>query len=176
MRVLGLDPSLKATGFGLVEQVAQEVAVIDYGVIKTSPRQSLQDKINHIRLAVEELIIRHCPDEVAIENPFYARNIRTALTLGQVRGAVLVAVASQKIPLFEYSPREIKKAVTGYGQADKRQVQIMIKNLLNLQNSTLTHDASDALATAYCHLNTRLFRLKIEEARASHPVKDRNTQ
>jgi len=137
MRVLGLDPSLKATGFGLVEQVAQEVAVIDYGVIKTSPRQSLQDKINHIRLAVEELISRHCPDEVAIENPFYARNIRTALTLGQVRGAVLVAVASQKIPLFEYSPREIKKAVTGYGQADKRQVQIMIKNLLNLQNSTL---------------------------------------
>ncbi|HHF43599.1 MAG TPA: crossover junction endodeoxyribonuclease RuvC, partial [Candidatus Aminicenantes bacterium] len=129
MRVLGLDPSLKATGFGLVEQVAQEVAVIDYGVIKTSPRQSLQDKINHIRLAVEELISRHCPDEVAIENPFYARNIRTALTLGQVRGAVLVAVASQKIPLFEYSPREIKKAVTGYGQADKRQVQIMIKNL-----------------------------------------------
>jgi len=174
MRVLGLDPSLKATGFGLVEQVDQVVAVIDFGVIKTSSRQSLQDKINHIRLAVEEIISRHCPDEVAIENPFYARNIRTAITLGQVRGAVLVAVASQKVPLFEYSPREIKKAVTGYGQADKRQVQIMIQNLLHLQNSTLTHDASDALAAAYCHLNTRLFRLKIEEAAEPHSLKDRN--
>jgi|Deesub1362B_J571_1020462.scaffolds.fasta_scaffold00042_9 crossover junction endodeoxyribonuclease RuvC len=172
MRVLGLDPSLKATGFGLVEQVGQEVSVIDYGVIKTSRRQTLQDKINHIRLAIEEIITRHSPDEVAIENPFYAQNIRTAITLGQVRGAVLVAIATKKVPLFEYSPREIKKAVTGYGQADKTQVQIMIKTLLHLQDSPLTHDASDALAAAYCHLNTRIYLLKIKEASISQPPKD----
>lgn len=164
MRILGLDPSLKATGYGLVEQLDQEISVVDFGVIKTSSRQSLQDKINHIRVEVEKIITQHDPDEVAIENPFYAQNIRTAITLGQVRGAVLVAIASRKVPLFEYSPREIKKAVTGYGQADKSQVQKMIKNLLQLDDSPLTHDASDALATAYCHLNTRLSFLRLKEA------------
>ncbi|HDJ22611.1 MAG TPA: crossover junction endodeoxyribonuclease RuvC [Candidatus Aminicenantes bacterium] len=164
MRILGLDPSLKATGYGLVEQRDQQISVVDCGVIKTSSRQPLQDKINHIRLEVEKIIIHYHPDEVAIENPFYALNIRTAITLGQVRGAILVAIAAQKTPLFEYSPREIKKAVTGYGQADKAQVQKMIKILLQLDDSPLTHDASDALATAYCHLNTRLFSLRLKEA------------
>jgi crossover junction endodeoxyribonuclease RuvC len=85
---------------------------------------------------------------------------------------VLVAIATKKVPLFEYSPREIKKAVTGYGQADKTQVQIMIKTLLHLQDSPLTHDASDALAAAYCHLNTRIYLLKIKEASISQPPKD----
>jgi len=146
MRILGLDPSLKAT----------QISVVDCGVIKTSSRQPLQDKINHIRLEVEKIIINYHPDEVAIENPFYALNIRTAITLGQVRGAILVAIAAQKTP--------IKKAVTGYGQADKAQVQKMIKILLQLDDSPLTHDASDALATAYCHLNTRLFSLRLKEA------------
>jgi len=101
---------------------------------------------------------------VAIENTFYAQNIKTALTLGQVRGAALIAIASQDRPLFEYSPLEIKKAVTGYGQADKNQVNVMIKTLLNIMDDHMETDASDALGTAFCHLNSRLFQLKIEES------------
>ena len=101
---------------------------------------------------------------MAIENPFYAQNIKTALTLGQVRGATLIAVAAQNRPLFEYSPLEIKKAVTGYGRADKNQVQIMVKTLLHIEDDSMEMDASDALATAYCHLNSRIFQQKVEES------------
>lgn len=104
------------------------------------------------------------PTEVAIENPFYAQNIKTAITLGQVRGSVLVAVASYDCELYEYSPLEIKKAVTGYGQADKDQVKTMIKTLLHIQAPDLGTDASDALAAAYCHLNTRIFEQKVKES------------
>ena len=93
-----------------------------------------------------------------------AQNIKTALTLGQVRGATLIAIASQDRPLFEYSPLEIKKAVTGYGQADKNQVSMMIKTLLNITDDKMDTDASDALGAAFCHLNSRLFQQKIEES------------
>ncbi|HHF51812.1 MAG TPA: crossover junction endodeoxyribonuclease RuvC, partial [Candidatus Aminicenantes bacterium] len=102
------------------------------------------------------------PDEIAIENLFYARNIKTAITLGQVRGAVLIAVASNQCPLYEYSALEIKKAVTGYGRADKNQVQIMIKTLLHIQDENMEEDASDALAAAFCHLNSRIFLDRIK--------------
>ena len=101
---------------------------------------------------------------MAIENTFYAQNIKTALTLGQVRGAALIAIASQDRPLFEYSPLEIKKAVTGYGQADKNQVSLMIKTLLDIEDNKMETDASDALGAAFCHLNSRLFQQKIEES------------
>ncbi|MFW6160232.1 MAG: crossover junction endodeoxyribonuclease RuvC [Acidobacteriota bacterium] len=164
MKVLGIDPSVRATGFGIISQEEKTLKVLDYGVIKPSRKQLFHHKINTIRSAIEELIIAHQPDEVVIENPFYAQNIKTALTLGQVRGAALVAVASQNRPLFEYSPLEIKKAVTGYGQADKFQVQTMIKNLLNINDHSISLDATDALAAAYCHLNNRTFQEKIKES------------
>ena len=115
-----------------------------------------------IRNRLEEIIRNHEPEEVAIENPFYAQNVKTAITLGQVRGAVLVAVASQNCSLHEYSALEIKKAVTGYGRADKTQVKTMIKTLLNMPESDLGTDAADALAAAFCHLNTRMFQQKID--------------
>lgn len=112
---------------------------------------------------MEELIKTHRPDEVAIENPFYAQNIKTAITLGQVRGAVLVAIAAQEKPLFEYSPLEVKKAVTGYGQADKNQMITMVKALLAIEDDKLETDAADALAVAFCHINTRSFHSQISE-------------
>ena len=119
--------------------------------------------INEIRLGISFILDRYSPEEVAIENPFYARNIKTAITLGQVRGAILVAVASYGCPLYEYSPREIKKAVTGYGQAEKAQVMAMVKALFHLQEMELAPDASDALAVAFCHLNHRQTRLNLEK-------------
>jgi len=162
MRILGLDPSLRSTGFGLISCQDQGYSVIEYGTIKPEAKLPFYRKINAIRLRIEELIHRHEPDEVAIENPFFAHNVKTALILGQVRGAALVAVASHDVPLFEYSALEIKKAVTSYGQADKTQVSFMVRTLLNLQDAELSLDASDALATAICHSHSQSFLQKLQ--------------
>jgi crossover junction endodeoxyribonuclease RuvC len=164
MRVLGIDPSSKSTGYGVLEHSDDLITVLAYGTIRPSRSKPFHQKINEIKRRVEKVIETYSPAEVAIENPFYAQNIRTAITLGQVRGAVLVAVASRDCPLFEYSPLEIKKAVTGYGQADKFQVKTMVQSLLQISDNKMEEDASDALATAFCHLNTRLFQMKVEEA------------
>lgn len=163
MRVLGIDPSVQSTGFGIIEYSDDSYTVLKYGAIKPSRRLLFHHKLNMIRDQLEEIIQSYRPTEVAIENPFYAQNIKTAITLGQVRGAVLVAVASHECDLYEYSPLEIKKAVTGYGRADKNQVTTMIRTLLNIQKPDLGTDASDALATAYCHLNSRIFEQKVKE-------------
>ena len=164
MRVLGIDPSIQSTGFGIIEYSNNTYTVINCGVIKPSRKKLFHHKINEIKSRLDELIAEFKPDEVAIENPFYAQNIKTAITLGQVRGATLVAVASHDCSLFEYSPLEIKKAVTGYGQADKNQVRVMVQTLLNMNDKKLETDASDALATAYCHLNSRIFQQRIKES------------
>ncbi len=164
MRVLGIDPSSQATGFGIIESKGQSYTPICYGIITPSRLLPLHQKMNEIRLELEKIIETYAPDEVAIENPFYAQNVRTALVLGQVRGAILVAVAAHGCSLHEYSPLEIKKAVTGYGQADKHQVKTMVMSLLELNDPRMSADASDALATAICHLNTRIFQKLLEEA------------
>lgn len=161
MRVLGIDPSIQSTGFGIIEYSENNYTVLNSGVIKPGSQQFFHHKINEIKSRLEDIIRTYKPDEVAIENPFYAQNIKTAITLGQVRGAALVAVASHNCSLYEYSPLEIKKAVTGYGQADKNQVRTMVKTLLNIKNKKLEIDASDALATAFCHINTRIFQQKL---------------
>ncbi|MCR4409952.1 MAG: crossover junction endodeoxyribonuclease RuvC [Candidatus Saccharicenans sp.] len=163
MRVLGLDPSLQSTGFGIIENDGEKLQAVAYGIIKPESRAEFHHRLNEIRTELEKIIEQFSPDEVAIENPFYARNVRTAISLGQVRGAVLVALASRHCPLFEYSALEIKKAVTGYGQAEKDQVQRMVKILLELEDDRMPLDASDALAAAICHLNNRRLELKLEE-------------
>jgi crossover junction endodeoxyribonuclease RuvC len=173
MRVLGIDPSVKSTGYSVLEYQNDSYSVLKYGVIKPPRKKDFHHKINDIKCAIEEIIQEYDPEEVAIENPFYAQNIKTAITLGQVRGATLIAVAAQNRPLFEYSPLEIKKAVTGYGQADKNQVMHMVKTLLHIGDERMETDASDALATAYCHLNTRLFQKKIEKGSAEEKNDDR---
>jgi len=163
MIVLGIDPSVRSTGFGIIEYSDNNYSILGYGCIKPSRSLCFHDKLNDIRSRLEDLIKTHNPDDVAIENPFYAQNIKTALTLGQVRGAALVAIASQKKSLFEYSPLEIKKAVTGYGQADKNQMITMIRALLEIQDDKLESDAADALAVAFCHINTRSFQSQYVE-------------
>ena len=162
MRVLGIDPSVQSTGFGVIEYLDNTYSILEYGAIRPSRKLPFLHKINMIRNRLEDIIRIHEPEEVAIENPFYAQNVKTAITLGQVRGAILVAVASQNCSLHEYSALEIKKAVTGYGRADKTQVKTMIKTLLNMPESDLGTDAADALAAAFCHLNTRMFQQKID--------------
>jgi len=164
MRVLGIDPSIQSTGFGIIEYSDNTYSVLSSGVIKPSRKKLFHHKINEIRSRLEALIRDYEPEEVAIENPFYAQNIKTAIALGQVRGATLVAVASHDCSLHEYSPLEIKKAVTGYGQADKNQVREMVKILLDIKAEKLETDASDALAAAICHINSRIFQDKVKES------------
>jgi len=163
MRVLGIDPGSQSTGYGIIDSDEARYIVRTFGTIRPSRRLPFHLKLNEIARGVEEIIASHSPDEVAIESPFYAQNMKTALALGQVRGAVLVAVASTGLPLAEYSALEIKKAVTGYGQAEKLQVNTMVKALLNVDGE-VEMDASDALAAAICHLNTRMFQKTVEES------------
>jgi len=162
MRVLGIDPSLQSTGFGIVDEDAGRLVPVAYGVIKPTAKLPLHLKLAEIKTEIEELIRTYGPAEAAIENPFFAQNMKTALLLGQVRGAVLVAVAGAGCGLAEYSALEIKKAVTGYGMADKEQVLTMVRSLLGLDDDRIPLDASDALATAICHLNNRLYQLKVD--------------
>jgi crossover junction endodeoxyribonuclease RuvC len=165
MRVLGIDPSSRATGYGLIEAAGDAATVLAYGAIKPARQSSLPGKLLEIKTGIAGLIAAHRPDEIAIENPFLAKNIRTALILGQVRGAILIAVAEAARPLFEYSPLEIKKAITGYGQAEKEQVGLMIRVLLGIEDAGMEEDAADALACALCHLHTSLFLRAIEESK-----------
>ena len=164
MRVLGIDPSLTSTGIGIIDYSSNFYTVVTHGMIKPPRSLPFSQRIHAIKVGVEELIKKYSPQEVAIENLFHAHNIKTALALGQVRGAVLVAVAESECELFEYSALEIKKAVTGYGQADKDQVQHMVRILLHMPDEKLGNDESDALACAICHLNARLFQQKITAA------------
>jgi crossover junction endodeoxyribonuclease RuvC len=124
-------------------------------------------KLAEIKTDLEKLIRTYEPAEASIENAFFAQNMKTALLLGQVRGAVLVAVAAAGCGLAEYSALEIKKAVTGYGQADKEQVLTMVRALLGLDDDRVPLDASDALAAAICHLNARLYQIKIDDKEPS---------
>jgi len=167
MRVLGIDPSLLATGFGIVEEDAGRLSPVAYGIIKPTAKLPLPLKLAEIKSELEALIRTYGPAEAAVENPFYAQNMKTALLLGQVRGAVLVAVAGAGCRLAEYSALEIKKAVTGYGQADKEQVLTMVRSLLGLDDDRIPLDASDALAAAICHLNARQYQAKIDSEDAS---------
>ncbi|MDD8020827.1 MAG: crossover junction endodeoxyribonuclease RuvC [Acidobacteriota bacterium] len=165
MRVLGIDPSLQSSGFGIIDDEAEVLQAVVYGVIKPERAATFPQKLNEIRTELEKIIDLYSPQEVAIENPFYARNVRTALSLGQVRGAVLIAAASRQCQLYEYSALEIKKAVTGYGQAEKDQVQRMVKIMLNLEDDRMPLDASDALAAAICHAYQRLAGLNLKPER-----------
>jgi len=167
MRVLGIDPSLQSTGFGIVEEEAGRLSPVAYGVIKPTAKHPLHLKLREIKSEIEGLIRTYGPSEAAIENPFYAQNMKTALVLGQVRGAVLVGVAEAGCALAEYSALEIKKAVTGYGQADKEQVLTMVRSLLALDDDSIPLDASDALAAAICHLNARQYHAKIDSEEPS---------
>ena len=167
MRVLGIDPSLRSTGFGIVEEDSGRLVPVAYGVIEPTAKLPLHLKLAEIKTELEGLIRTYAPAEAAIENPFYAQNMKTALLLGQVRGAVLVAVAATGCGLAEYSALEIKKAVTGYGQADKEQVRTMVRSLLGLDDDRIPLDASDALAAAICHLNTHLTRIKVDDKEPS---------
>jgi crossover junction endodeoxyribonuclease RuvC len=155
MRVLGIDCGTEYTGYGIVELLADDRLVyLDCGAIKLSPRETMSTRLSRISIRLHELIIEHHPDRVAIEDVFYAVNVKSALKLGQVRGVAMLAAATAGLEVAEYSPLSIKSAVVGYGKAEKHQVAQMVTRLLNLDQVPESPDAADALAIAICHLHT----------------------
>ena len=155
MRVLGVDCGTECTGYGVVELCPDgRLECLACGAIKLSPRESLPSRLAKVFDALGTVIQDYRPDQVAIEDVFYAVNVKSALKLGQVRGVAMLAASSAGLQVAEYAPLSIKSAVVGYGKAEKHQVQHMVTRLLNLAEIPEPADAADALAIAICHLHT----------------------
>lgn len=150
MIVLGIDPGTAATGYGVVERTGSRLRAVDYGCLETLSTQELPRRLLEVHGAVTELIRTHQPALVGVERLFFNRNVQTAFAVGQARGVVLLAAAEAGLPVFEYGPHEVKMAVTGYGRADKVQVQRMVQVVLGLAVLPRPDDAADALAVAIC--------------------------
>lgn len=160
MRILGIDPGSKATGFGIVDLIEGRLFHVHHGIIQPK-RGDFPSKLLNIHEKAASLLEDFKPDTLIIEKTFYSKNFQSALKLGQVRGIVILAAAQRGVPIFEYTPAEIKKALTGSGRADKTQVCKMVSALLGIED-TLSPDASDALAIAICHAHAVPFLEKIE--------------
>ena len=151
MRILGLDPGTATTGYGIIDVIDGEATAVTYGVITTPSKDKMPSRLQTIYQELNQLIIDYQPDAAAVEEVFFGRNVTTAITVGQARGVLLLALANAGLPISEYSPPKIKDAVTGYGKADKAQVQMMIRNLLDLEETPRPDDAADGLAVALTH-------------------------
>lgn len=163
MLVLGIDPGTAITGYGLVEEGPDgDLQVVTYGVIQTPASWGMPNRLLELYQHLQAVIQLHRPDTSAVEKLFFQRNVRTAISVGQARGVAILALAEAELDVAEYTPMEIKQAVTGYGGADKRQVQEMVKALLGLKEIPRPDDAADALAVAICHLHSAQFASRLE--------------
>ena len=156
MITLGIDPGTARLGYGIISGIDQPCP-IDFGVIETGVTMAMPERLLFLFNAVCELIARHRPEALAVEQLFFARNVTTAMTVGQARGVVLLAAAQAGMVVAEYTPSEVKQAVSGYGKADKFQMQEMVRILLGLDHVPHPDDAADALAVALCHQQTAPF-------------------
>lgn len=149
MRVLGIDCGTERTGWGVIETDGRHHEVVGHGVVETSPRDPLAERLARIAAGLRGVIAVHTPQSAAVEEVFYAQNVKTALKLAHVRGVALLAIAEANIGLGEYSALEIKASVVGYGRAEKHQVQLMVRSLTGVEIES--QDAADAIAVAICH-------------------------
>lgn len=164
MIVLGIDPGYALMGWGVVEAQGSRMRLIDYGCVETKAGVPMQHRLRTLQLGVRNLVNIYQPDDVAFEELFFARNVTTALMVGAARGAAIIAAAEYTENLYEYTPMQIKQAVTGYGKADKKQIQQMVKLLLHMDEIPKPDDAADAIACAITHAQCGLakeqFRMK----------------
>ena len=163
VRILGIDPGSRITGYGLIEVQGSRSLCLAYDVIRL-PEKPLEQRLLLLLNTLREVITAHQPQEVAMEQVFVRRNVASALVLGQARGAALCAVAEAGLPLHEYAPASIKQAIAGNGRAEKPQIQRMVKILLNLPDAP-AEDAADALACALCHAHGRTLKRALQGAR-----------
>lgn len=165
MITIGIDPGLGTTGYGIVQLTStNSYQPIDYGAILTPTKLPLSKRLQVLYDSLTELLRRYQPDYGAVERLFFARNITTAITVGQARGVAMLALAQAGLEVVEYSPPEIKEAVTGYGNAEKHQIQVMVQSLLGLKETPKPDDAADGLAIAICHLQRVNFSRLVDEA------------
>ena len=157
MRVLGIDCGSRITGYGVIDSDGADCVFVCCGVIRSKPSDPLANRLKCIHNGIIEVIRNLRPQAAAFESLFYATNVQSALKLGHVRGVSMFAAAEADLPIYEYSPLEVKSAVTGYGRAEKLQVQQMVRALLKLDSAPQPYDASDALAVAICHIHTNRF-------------------
>ena len=148
--IMGIDPGLAATGYALIKKAGNQLTKLDYGCVKTRAGLNMDKRLKQIYQAIKKIIKKGQPDIIAIEKLFFCRNVKTALQVGQAQGVLFLAVSQSKTLLQEFTPLQVKQAVTGYGQADKQQVQKMVKVILNLKQIPKPDDAADALAIAIC--------------------------
>lgn len=164
MLVLGIDPGTATTGYGLVRETDQGgLEVVDYGVILTPAGMSQEKRLLLLHERLMEIILLHRPDSGAVEKLFFQRNVTTAIAVGQARGVILLSMAKVGMPVEEYTPMEVKQAVTGYGGADKMQIQMIVQAILQLAELPRPDDAADALAVAVCHLQSYRMRALLNE-------------
>ena len=154
MIVLGIDPGYALMGWGVVEANGSQLKLLGYGCIETKAGTPMQHRLRTLQLGIRDLTLMYRPDEVAFEELFFAQNVTTALMVGAARGAAIIAAAEYTENLYEYTPMQIKQAITGYGKADKKQIQQMVKLLLKMDHIAKPDDAADAIAIALTHAAT----------------------
>jgi crossover junction endodeoxyribonuclease RuvC len=164
MKALGIDPGTATTGYGILESVGDEIRIVDYGCIKTSSKETASARLKKIHADIKKLISKHKPKCVAVERLFFGVNTKTAMAVGQARGVILLTASEAGLEIAEYTPLQVKMALTGYGRADKQQIQQMVKRLLKLDSIPKPDDAADALAIALCHMNSDAFNSKVRNA------------
>lgn len=161
MRVLGIDPGSQTMGWGVVEGDGRRYSLVSYGSLRAASSMRFSARLLRMCNGLEEVIAEHRPDACALEDAFLATNVKVSMKLGQVRGVVLLVAERAALEIHEYSPRSIKQTVVGYGNAEKHQVQEMVRLLLSLKSVPSPHDAADALAVAICHFHHAQFREKV---------------
>ena len=165
MRVLGIDPGSETLGWGVVDGTGAKYALVGYGTVRSNTREQFSKRLLNIYNGVAELMAEHSPDVLSVEDTFYAVNVGVALKLGQVRGTMLLLAEQRGIEIAEYAPRLVKQTVVGYGNAEKQQVQQMVKVLLRMETIPTPHDAADALAIAICHFHHAVLQQKIKQTK-----------
>lgn len=153
MRVLGVDPGTIATGYGVIESQNDKLTVIDYGVLKSPARSPIGERLYYFYQGILEIIKRCKPDVLAVEEPFVAKNVKSAMAVGRAQAVAILAAASKRIPSYEYTPAQVKQRVADYGASSKEQIQQMVKLQLGMKEVPQPADAADALAVALCHLS-----------------------
>ncbi len=152
MKILGIDPGTVVMGYGLIESDGNETALVDYGAIAVPERLTTGERLNYLYKELLKIIRKHKPDTCAVEQPFVAKNVKSAMAIGRAQAIALLAASSQNIPTHEYTPAQVKMRVANYGASSKEQIQEMVRLQLGLEETPQPNDAADALAVALCHV------------------------
>ncbi|BCG60485.1 crossover junction endodeoxyribonuclease RuvC [Paenibacillus sp. URB8-2] len=163
MRILGIDPGIAIVGFGFIDKNGSKLTPVQYGCIQTEAHTPEEERLLHVYEGMLQLIDRYKPEAVALEKLFFNRNVTTAMSVGQARGVLVLAAVQRGLPVAEYTPMQVKQAIVGYGKAEKKQVQEMVRMYLKLSAVPKPDDVADALAVAVCHAHSYTLNSKINE-------------